>query len=170
MSHKQPREEDRIQCLECGKWFRALPRHILRRHGMTDEDYRLKYGIPVGLPLVCREWSANQSQRNRDQGLDRTLTARGPAPGYAQRESVRKHREPDYARLAESGLNALSGVDKTEARRERLKPYPVTVAQTSDRLQCTMRAAYVFLSMCVRTGRLARIGRGLYGESPRAKQ
>jgi uncharacterized protein YbaR (Trm112 family) len=162
----QPREQDRIQCRECGRWYRALPTHLLRTHDLDDEDYRLKYGIPVGLPLVCREWSETQTRRNIERDAKRTLTARGSHPGYAQRESVRQHQRPNYARLAAAGTAAAAQLDKTVHRRELLRPYPVTVAQAAERLGCSMRAAYNFLSYCLTSGRLRRISRGLYGEVP----
>lgn len=160
----QPRERDRIRCLECGRWFRALPTHLLRKHGLDDESYRLKYGIPVGVPLVCREWSETQTRRNIERDSGRTLTGSGPSPGFAQRESVRRNRECDYARLAKLGLDAAASLDKTADRRGRLRPYPVTVAQAAERLGCSKSAAYTFLSYCLTSGRLRRIGRGLYGE------
>jgi hypothetical protein len=158
----QPREQDRIRCLECGRWYRALPTHLRRSHDLSDEDYRLKHGIPVGVPLVCLEWSENQSRRNIEQDSKRTLTARGPAPGFRQRESVRRRRRPDYARLAASGSSAAAH-DKTAERRELLRPLPVTVAQAAERLGCSKSAAYTFLSFCVQMGRLRRVRRGLYG-------
>lgn len=161
----QPREPDRIQCLECHGWYRALPTHLRRSHGLTDEDYRLKYLIPVGTPLVCQEWSDTQSRRMRETDTRDQLTARGPEPGYDQRESVRSRRKAEYAALAASGSKAAAIHDKTAKRRERLRPYPVTVAQAASRLGCTMSAAYSFLSYCVTTGRLVRIGRGLYDEA-----
>jgi hypothetical protein len=104
------------------------------------------------------------SAKNVERGSRRTLTAPGPSPGYAQRESVRRNRREQYARLAESGAVAAAKLDKTEARRARLAPYPVTVGQASERLGCTRSAAYTFLSYCVGAGRLRRVGRGLYGE------
>ncbi len=166
MPHDQPREEDRIQCLECGRWFRSLPTHLLRSHGLTDEDYRMAHDLPVGLPLVCLEWSETQSRHNIERDAKRTLTSRGPEPGYTQRESVRRRRGPDYARLAAAGSVARAARDKTAARREMLRPYPVTVAQACGRLGCSRSAAYTFLSYCLTTGHLRRVGRGLYGELP----
>ena len=161
----QPREPARIQCLECGRWMRALPSHLRHAHQMADEDYRLKYLIPVGTPLVCLEWSDNQSRRNVEEGLGQHLSARGPAAGYEQRESVRVRRRPHYTSLAAQGTASAATHDKTAERRERLRPYPVTAAEASERLGCTMSAAYNFLSYCVATGRLVRIGRGRYGET-----
>lgn len=159
------REESRIQCLECGRWFRALPRHLSRGHELSDEDYRLKHQIPVGVPLVCGEWSETISQRNLERESKRTLTARGPTAGYTQRESVRIRRTKDYAELARAGTASARQKDKTAERRVLLKPYPVTVAQAAERLGCTSAAAYNFLSYCVARGRLWRTGRGLYGDT-----
>jgi hypothetical protein len=160
----QPREQDRIQCLECGRWYRALPTHLRRSHDLSDEDYRLRHGIPVGVPLVCLEWSERQCRRNVELGLGRHLTARGPSPGFRQRESVRRLRKPDYGRLAASGTSAASSRDRTAARRDLLRPYPVTIAQAAERLGCSKSAAYTFLSHCIALGRLKRVGRGCYDE------
>lgn len=43
---------DEIQCLECGKWFKTLGRHLTTTHGMTANDYRDKYGLPRSTPLA----------------------------------------------------------------------------------------------------------------------
>ena len=45
-----------------------------------------------------------------------------------------------------------------------MAPYPVTVDQAAERLGCSKSAAYTFLSYCLTSGRLRRIGRGLYTE------
>lgn len=163
-SMNQPREQDRIQCLECGRWYRALPAHLRRTHELTDEDYRLRYGIPVGFPLVCLDWSERQSRANLERDTKRTLTSRGPTPGYSQRESVRENRRSYYSQLAAAGSAASAQIDRTLPRRELLRPYPVTAAQAAERLGCSMSAAYTFLCYCVANGRLRRIGRGQYGE------
>jgi len=159
----QPREESRIQCLECQKWFRALPTHLRRTHGMDDEDYRLKFLIPVGIPLVCLEWSANQARKNKARHAEKTLTTTGPKKGYRQRKSVKLRREENYKALAKLGTQSAAQIDKTEARRLVIAPYPVTVKDVVNRLGCSQSAAYTFLSYCVRTGCLTRIERGLYG-------
>lgn len=161
----QPRHPDRIQCLECKRWYRALPRHLAAKHGFTDEDYRLKHGIPAGLPLVCLEWSEKVSRKNIDRGAKRTLSSSAQESGYSQRESVRKNRQAQYARLAAKGAEAAASLDKTARRREALGPYPVTVSQAAERLGCTMSAAYTFLSYCLASGRLRRVARGLYADT-----
>lgn len=162
MKGEHPREAFRIQCLECGKWFRALPTHLLRSHGMDDEDYRLKHIIAVGSPLVCVEWSERSSEVAVEREFSKLGTARGPKPGYKQRESVQAHRRKHYAKLASAGTKAAAETDRTEARRKSLEPYPVTIGQAVDRLGCTRPAAYTFLSFCVQAGLLQRVNRGIY--------
>lgn len=163
---QHPREATRIQCLECGRWFRALPRHLRVTHGYSDEDYRLKYRIAIGSPLVCIEWS----ERLRASAIERDLAAlgshNGPPKGFKQRQSALSLRRDHYQKLAESGQAALQGIDKTELRRAKIAPYPVTAEQVAERLDVTMSAAYNFLSFCVKTGRLIRVGHGLYDAIP----
>ena len=160
----QPREADRIRCLECGRWFRALPTHLIRSHGISDEEYRLKFGVPVGVPLVCIEWSENQSQKNIDRNSRKTLTARGAQKGYKQRESVKVRQKTRYIALAKEGCDAAARVDRLRDRLVKLAPYPVSIQEASVRLECTLKAAYTFLSFCTGNGRLVRIKRGIYGQ------
>jgi predicted Rossmann fold nucleotide-binding protein DprA/Smf involved in DNA uptake len=130
---------------------------------MSDEDYRLKFSIPVGTPLVCIEWSENQTNHNIKRGADATLTARGPQKGFKQRASVKQNRAKQYKSLAKSGAAAAAKIDKTAARRAKLEPYPVTVDQAAERLTCTAKAAQTFLAYCVQRGKLKRLSKGLYG-------
>lgn len=56
---------ERIQCLECGRWFRALGAHLTSAHGMTHHDYREKWAIPRRYPLAgtaTREILSSQIQ------------------------------------------------------------------------------------------------------------
>lgn len=42
---------EKIKCLECGKYFSMLYTH-LRKHGITEKEYREKYNIPSSIKLV----------------------------------------------------------------------------------------------------------------------
>ncbi|SDJ88618.1 MucR family transcriptional regulator [Billgrantia gudaonensis] len=57
----------KIQCLECGRWFRGLATHLPRTHGMTHADYREKWGIPRRYPLTGTATRETLSQQMRDQ-------------------------------------------------------------------------------------------------------
>ena len=43
---------DAHRCEECGRWYRALARHITRRHVMTTREYKTKWGIDMKESLI----------------------------------------------------------------------------------------------------------------------
>ena len=62
---------DAIICLEDGKSFKSLKRHLRTAYGMTPEDYREKWGLPADYPMVAPNYSAKRSQLAKDNGLGR---------------------------------------------------------------------------------------------------
>lgn len=52
---------DRIQCLLCGKVYRALSAHINGIHEVSEAQYKYQFGIPYGIGLVSSETSVKQS-------------------------------------------------------------------------------------------------------------
>ena len=44
-----------IVCLECGQVFRQLMARHLAHHGLTVGQYRVKYDIPLNVPLAGRQ-------------------------------------------------------------------------------------------------------------------
>ena len=45
----------KLTCLECGHAFRGLQQHINHMHLMAADDYKVKFGIPLGYGLVGTE-------------------------------------------------------------------------------------------------------------------
>jgi predicted transcriptional regulator len=66
---------DYLVCLEDGKKFKSLKRH-LSAHGMTPDEYRRKWGLPADYPMVAPNYSAARSQLAKKTGLGRKATAR----------------------------------------------------------------------------------------------
>lgn len=62
---------DAIICLEDGKAFKSLKRHLRTAYGMTPEDYRAKWSLPADYPMVAPNYSATRSQLAKDNGLGR---------------------------------------------------------------------------------------------------
>jgi predicted transcriptional regulator len=60
--------QDYLICLEDGKKFKALPRH-LRLHGLTPEQYREKWKLPSDYPMVAPNYAAHRSALARKIGL-----------------------------------------------------------------------------------------------------
>ncbi|QDH12989.1 MucR family transcriptional regulator [Formicincola oecophyllae] len=64
---------DYIVCLEDGKKLKMLKRHLKSTYGMTPEQYREKWGLPVDYPLVAPNYAKRRSALAREIGLGRTI-------------------------------------------------------------------------------------------------
>lgn len=66
---KRSINSDYIVCLEDGKKFKSLKRHLSSRYNMTPEQYRDKWGLPPDYPMVAPNYAAARSQLAKDMGL-----------------------------------------------------------------------------------------------------
>lgn len=46
--------EGSVICLECGKKYKVLSIRHLRLHGMTAKEYKAKWGLKKGTPLIAK--------------------------------------------------------------------------------------------------------------------
>lgn len=60
---------EHIICLEDGKKLKMLKRYLRTRFGMTPEDYRAKWGLPVDYPMVAPNYAAKRSEFAKKIGL-----------------------------------------------------------------------------------------------------
>ena len=60
---------DYIICLEDGKKFKSLKRHLRTQYNMTPEQYRDKWGLPADYPMVAPNYAAARSQLAKQMGL-----------------------------------------------------------------------------------------------------
>ncbi len=60
-----------IVCLEDGKKFKSLKRHLRTHYDLSPEQYREKWGLPADYPMVAPSYSATRSQLAKDSGLGR---------------------------------------------------------------------------------------------------
>ena len=56
-------------CLEDGKKFKSLKRHLRARYQMTPDQYRAKWNLPPDYPMVAPNYAAVRSQLARQMGL-----------------------------------------------------------------------------------------------------
>jgi predicted transcriptional regulator len=56
-------------CLEDGKKFKSLKRHLRTRYNMTPEHYREKWGLPPDYPMVAPKYAEARSQLAKQMGL-----------------------------------------------------------------------------------------------------
>ncbi|MGB7832473.1 MAG: MucR family transcriptional regulator [Xanthobacteraceae bacterium] len=60
---------DHLVCLEDGKKFKSLRRHLRSQYNMTPEQYREKWGLPPDYPMVAPNYAAARSQLAKQMGL-----------------------------------------------------------------------------------------------------
>lgn len=66
---------DFIVCLEDGKKFKSLKRHIATYYGLTPEEYRAKWGLPADYPMVAPNFVAKCSDRAKRMGFGKIKAA-----------------------------------------------------------------------------------------------
>ena len=58
-----------IVCLEDGKKFKSLKRHLRTQYNMTPEQYREKWSLGTDYPMVAPNYAAARSQLAKQMGL-----------------------------------------------------------------------------------------------------
>ncbi len=58
-----------IICLEDGKSFKSLKRHLSSKFGLTPEQYRTKWGLPADYPMVAPAYAEARSALAKSMGL-----------------------------------------------------------------------------------------------------
>ena len=62
---------EHIVCLEDGKKFKSLKRHLRTQYNMTPDQYRAKWSLPPDYPMVAPNYAAARSQLAKQMGLGR---------------------------------------------------------------------------------------------------
>ena len=83
---KKSLSQDHIICLEDGKKFRSLKRHLGTVYNMTPDEYRAKWGLPKDYPMVAPGYSEIRSKLAKDIGLGQQRPADGARGSSAQRK------------------------------------------------------------------------------------
>jgi len=60
---------DYIVCLEDGKKFKSLKRHLRTKYSMTPDEYRTKWGLPHDYPMVAPNYAKERSNLAKRMGL-----------------------------------------------------------------------------------------------------
>ena len=66
---------DHIVCLECGKHFSMLKRHLMTDHSLSVQQYRSKWGLPSSYPLVAPDYAKVRSALAKKIGLGQKHSA-----------------------------------------------------------------------------------------------
>ena len=60
---------DFLICLEDGRKFKSLKRHLRTKYDMSPEEYRAKWGLPKDYPMVAPNYAKARSERAKQMGL-----------------------------------------------------------------------------------------------------
>ncbi|MCA1999580.1 MAG: MucR family transcriptional regulator [Hyphomicrobiales bacterium] len=66
---KKSVHNDFIICLEDGKKFKSLKRHLRTQYNMSPEQYREKWALPPDYPMVAPNYAAARSRLAKEMGL-----------------------------------------------------------------------------------------------------
>ena len=61
-----------IVCLEDGKRLKMLKRYLRSHYGLTPEEYRAKWKLPLDYPMTAPNYAAQRSYLAKQFGLGRT--------------------------------------------------------------------------------------------------
>jgi predicted transcriptional regulator len=85
---RQSLRQDAIICLEDGKSFSMLKRHLMSDHKLTPQQYRAKWGLPRDYPMVAPNYATVRSNLAKQIGLGRI--GKGPRKAGVAKLPVKK--------------------------------------------------------------------------------
>ena len=60
---------DYLVCLEDGRKFKSLKRHLRTKYNMSPEEYRTKWGLAKDYPMVAPNYAKARSELAKQMGL-----------------------------------------------------------------------------------------------------
>jgi predicted transcriptional regulator len=69
VSIKKSITNDYLICLEDGRRFKSLKRHLRTKYNQSPEDYRAKWGLAKNYPMVAPAYAAARSSLAKQMGL-----------------------------------------------------------------------------------------------------
>ncbi len=69
VSVKNSITDEFLICLEDGKKFKSLKRHLRSKYGLSPEEYREKWGLPYDYPMVAPSYARRRSALAKEMGL-----------------------------------------------------------------------------------------------------
>ncbi|WP_018996552.1 MucR family transcriptional regulator [Hirschia maritima] len=69
VSVRKSLNDDYLICLEDGKKFKSLKRHLRTRYNMSPDEYREKWGLAADYPMVAPNYAKQRSDLAKRMGL-----------------------------------------------------------------------------------------------------
>jgi predicted transcriptional regulator len=77
---KKSVQPDYIVCLDDGKRFKSLKRHLRTTYNLTPDQYRAKWGLAHDYPMVAPNYAAARSELAKQMGLGARRRKTEPEP------------------------------------------------------------------------------------------
>ena len=77
---------DYLVCLEDGKRFKSLKRHLRAQYNMSPEQYREKWGLPADYPMVAPSYAVKRSQLAKTMGAG--SAAKAPPVSFSDNAKI----------------------------------------------------------------------------------
>lgn len=75
---KKAIKQNSVTCLECGAKFKIIGKKHLATHGLTPDEYREKYGMKKGTPLVCKALAEQRREKMKSMKIWEKLEGHKP--------------------------------------------------------------------------------------------
>jgi len=115
VSVKKSVTPDYIICLEDGKKFRSLKRHLSTHYNLSPEEYRQKWNLPADYPMVAPNYAAARSALAKALGLGRKRNV-PPVPA----EAVKAKRRARVAAAVTAAVSTKSPAKKKRSARAKV--------------------------------------------------
>ena len=107
-------QPDFVTCLEDGRQFKSLKRHLAAAYGLTPAAYRAKWNLPADYPMVAPNYAATRSALAKANGLgaarraaisaSKTTIQAPPVPKAPAAGAAKRRRSPASGKPKASGL------------------------------------------------------------------
>src|SRR5205085_9390310 len=80
---------DYLVCLEDGRKFKSLKRHLRTKYDMSPDQYRAKWGLAKDYPMVAPNYAQARSNLAKQMGLGQGGRKAAAAPAPAPKPAAR---------------------------------------------------------------------------------
>lgn len=115
VSIKKSVTPDYIVCLEDGKKFKSLKRHLSTHYNLSPDEYRQKWNLPRDYPMVAPAYAAARSSLAKSMGLGRKRVEQAPARAVAE-EKPKRTRAPRTVAASATRTSAAKPTRRKKAK------------------------------------------------------
>lgn len=121
---------DKLECLVCGRSYKALATHIVRTHDISVDEYKDQFNLPYSSGLVGFTTRGKQRERMRRRVAEGDPSLM-PIAKIASLGQQKKNRFRDYTKLEMGKRMTRHNVDAKTTSQEQMEAYVSYIEQHS---------------------------------------